>query len=161
MSALPFPSESFDVVTANMVVEHLEQPIGGFREAARVLRPGGLFLFHTPNVAGFPTSLAKRIPEGAKATLARWLDGRYATDVFPTFYRCNSVAEVERHCEAAGLQPRQLILLSSTAVFAVIPPFALMELLWIRFVQAESRRGLRSNLIAVLQKDGVNPLIAT
>src|SRR5437879_6263401 len=48
-SALPFANESFDLVTANMVVEHLDAPDTQFAEVHRVLCPGGRFLFHTPN----------------------------------------------------------------------------------------------------------------
>src|SRR5687767_505826 len=47
---LPFADGSFDLVTANMVLEHLETPIEMFREVARVLRPSGRFVFVTPNV---------------------------------------------------------------------------------------------------------------
>jgi len=38
---LPFESESFDLVTAAFVVVHLKDPAIFFKEAERVLRPGG------------------------------------------------------------------------------------------------------------------------
>jgi 2-polyprenyl-6-hydroxyphenyl methylase/3-demethylubiquinone-9 3-methyltransferase len=47
--ALDFPDESFDVVTAMDFLEHVDQPQEVMREAARVLVPNGLFLFHTFN----------------------------------------------------------------------------------------------------------------
>lgn len=46
---LPHKNNSFDVVTAMDILEHVEQPEDLIREAARVLRPGGLFFFHTFN----------------------------------------------------------------------------------------------------------------
>lgn len=149
---LPFSGESFDVVTANMVVEHLEHPAEGFAEVARVLKPGGLFLFHTPNARAFPTSLARLLPDGIKAPLARVLDGRRAADVFPTYYRCNSAADVRRCAGAAGLQLAELTQVSSTALFSVVPPLAFLELIWLRRIQARGREHLRSNIIAVLRK---------
>src|SRR4051812_41705293 len=44
---IPFPNRSFDVVAANMVLEHVADPARFFREVARVLRPGGHFVGHS------------------------------------------------------------------------------------------------------------------
>jgi 2-polyprenyl-6-hydroxyphenyl methylase / 3-demethylubiquinone-9 3-methyltransferase len=46
---LPFPPNSFDVVCAMDLLEHVDDPARVIAEAARVLRPGGLFFFHTFN----------------------------------------------------------------------------------------------------------------
>lgn len=44
------PSESFDVVTAWAVFEHLHDPAEAFRECARLLRPGGRLVLQVPNL---------------------------------------------------------------------------------------------------------------
>ena len=46
---LPFANASFDVVCAMDFLEHVESPEHAIAEAARVLRPSGLFFFHTFN----------------------------------------------------------------------------------------------------------------
>jgi 2-polyprenyl-6-hydroxyphenyl methylase/3-demethylubiquinone-9 3-methyltransferase len=46
---LPFEDASFDVVCAMDFLEHVESPEHAIAEAARVLRPSGLFFFHTFN----------------------------------------------------------------------------------------------------------------
>jgi 2-polyprenyl-6-hydroxyphenyl methylase/3-demethylubiquinone-9 3-methyltransferase len=46
---LPFENESFDAVCAMDILEHVEAPEKIIAEASRVLRPGGLFFFHTFN----------------------------------------------------------------------------------------------------------------
>lgn len=46
---LPFAEESFDVVCAMDMLEHVSDPQRVLAEAARVLHPGGLFFFHTFN----------------------------------------------------------------------------------------------------------------
>jgi len=54
--ALPFSDSSFDVVTSMDFLEHVEDPGRVVAEIARVLRPGGLFFFHTFHrnpIAGF------------------------------------------------------------------------------------------------------------
>jgi SAM-dependent methyltransferase len=42
---LPFPDDRFDAAVACLVFEHLVDHVGPLRELARVLRPGGRFLF--------------------------------------------------------------------------------------------------------------------
>lgn len=46
---LPYPDASFDVVCAMDFLEHVEAPERAIREAARVLRPNGMYFFHTFN----------------------------------------------------------------------------------------------------------------
>lgn len=47
--ALPFADNSFEVLTAMDFLEHVEHPEQVIKEFARVLKPGGLFIFHTFN----------------------------------------------------------------------------------------------------------------
>lgn len=46
---LPFADESFDVVVAGELLEHLADPQALVREASRVLRPGGTLVGSVPN----------------------------------------------------------------------------------------------------------------
>jgi 2-polyprenyl-6-hydroxyphenyl methylase/3-demethylubiquinone-9 3-methyltransferase len=47
--ALPFSDRYFDVVCAMDFLEHVEDPGKVIAEASRVLKPGGIFFFHTFN----------------------------------------------------------------------------------------------------------------
>ena len=151
-SALPFTADSFDLVTANMVVEHFDNPTQVFLEVHRVLRPGGLFIFHTPNVRGYATKLARALPEKLKMTLIRILEGRRSEDVFKTYYRANEETDVTRLAESTGFAPTEIQLIASSAECAIIPPLAVLELLWIRVLLTRPFRHLRTNMIVSLQK---------
>jgi SAM-dependent methyltransferase len=48
-SALPFASESFDLVTCQTLLIHVADPVRVLAEAKRVLRPGGRLLVSEPN----------------------------------------------------------------------------------------------------------------
>ncbi|MCL2270927.1 MAG: class I SAM-dependent methyltransferase [Treponema sp.] len=52
-----FPSESFDLVIASHLIEHLNNPVLFFREAWRVLRHGAFLMLITPNIGGFQARL--------------------------------------------------------------------------------------------------------
>jgi len=45
---LPYPDQSFDLVTALDVVEHLDDDLAGLREMHRVLKPGGHVMMFVP-----------------------------------------------------------------------------------------------------------------
>lgn len=46
---LPFGDKTFDVVTAMDFLEHVDRPDEVIKEFSRVLKPGGVFFFHTFN----------------------------------------------------------------------------------------------------------------
>jgi len=153
IARLPFKSESFDLVTANMVVEHLGDPVIQFAEVARVLVPGGRFLFHTPNAHGYIVSIARLFPDGFKKVLARVLENRVAEDVYPTHYRANERHSIEEISARSGFEIEKLDFVTSSPALGLAGPLVLPELLWIR--QLQRRSGLeeyRPVLICALRR---------
>lgn len=51
------PEQSFDVIHASHLIEHLTDPRGFIRELYRLLKPGGFVFLVTPNAAGFQAVL--------------------------------------------------------------------------------------------------------
>ncbi|MEO5842248.1 MAG: class I SAM-dependent methyltransferase [Acidimicrobiales bacterium] len=81
--SLPFDDASFDAAVCCVSVDYLVQPVEVFRDVARVVRPGGIFVCTFSNRC-FPTK-----------AIAGWL---YANDA----QRCAIVADYFRHAGGWG-----------------------------------------------------------
>lgn len=79
MGALPFPDKSFDRVVCQFGVMFFSDKQGAFREALRVLRPGGEFLF---NVWG----RREGTPYQVEADIIGRLLGREPSSLLPPAY---------------------------------------------------------------------------
>jgi SAM-dependent methyltransferase len=149
---LPFASGSFDLVTANMVLEHVAAPERLFDEVARVLKPGGRFVVHTPNANGYTTLLTKLIPEGLRAPIAGRLHGRASNDVYPTHYRANTAAVLQTLAAGAGFSRSAVEYVHSSPQLIRVPPLLVAEMLLIRALSTSPLQQYRACLIAAFER---------
>lgn len=152
ITRLPFPDNTFDLITSNMVFEHLDDPLKQLKEVTRVLKMNGKLIFHTPNSWGYTTICAKLLPNAIKDKIVYFIDGRIEEDVFQTYYKINSKYTIHKYADEAKLKVESIRLICSSAQLIIFPPLVFLELIWIRFLMTKLGRPLRTNIIATLEK---------
>jgi ubiquinone/menaquinone biosynthesis C-methylase UbiE len=145
---LPIAGGRFDLVTANMVVEHVKNPAELFGEVARVLKPGGSFLVHTPNARGYTTRLARTIPGGLRPAVAGLLQGRKEEDVYPTFYRANTTGELRALALSNGFRVADMTTVASSPQLYKVPVVGKLEASFLRRLASDRLQQLRPCIIA-------------
>jgi 2-polyprenyl-3-methyl-5-hydroxy-6-metoxy-1,4-benzoquinol methylase len=160
LERLPFADGSFDVVTCNMVAEHLPAPLGTFQELSRVLAPGGTLLVHTPNRQNylvFANIIAKKLlPRSAILKLVG--DSRATEDIFPTYYRANSARVLRKLGESVALSPERIRFLSHPQPYSrSFSPIALFELLLMRAIMTPPLQRFGATIVIAFRKQATAP----
>lgn len=100
---LPMQPASVDIVVADWVFEHLEDPAQFVGEMERIVKPGGWVCARTVNKWGYVGIGAQLLPNSVHGSVVRRLiPVAKLEDVFPTHYRLNSLGDVRRRFVAAN-----------------------------------------------------------
>jgi ubiquinone/menaquinone biosynthesis C-methylase UbiE len=106
---------SIDLAYSRSVMEHIEDVEAAFREISRVLRPGGRYVFLTPNFWDYASLIAYAVPNRFHAKIVRWSEGRAEEDTFPVHYRANTRQRID------SLAKRSNLILSKFAYLGQYP----------------------------------------
>ncbi|HBB86422.1 MAG TPA: hypothetical protein DC047_02270 [Blastocatellia bacterium] len=156
----PFPDSSFDACASDFVCEHVSDPRGHLREIWRVLKPGGVYLFRTPNKFHYVAMVSALTPHSFHLKVANRLRRYEGHDPYPTHYRFNSSRKIAESARQLGFTVEYLQLtewepsygMSSRVLFLL---FTMYE----RLVNSSSFfSNFRANLFVVLRKPAVGPL---
>ena len=155
---LPFEDGSFDAAYADFVMEHLERPEESLREIRRVVRPGGTFLFRTPNRNHYVALASRLVPDRWKESVAnrtRGFGGR-ENRTYPVYYRFNSRGDVDTIARRAGFGKDDIavdFVECEPSYLAFSLPTFLLGLAYERLVNASDSLGfLRANIFGVLTR---------
>jgi SAM-dependent methyltransferase len=145
------------LITLNNVAEHLEQPREVLAEFARVLAPGGRLIIHTPNISSYPMRIAdlgrRILPKPFVMKMIRYMDFREEEDVFPTYYRANTRADLAAEAAAAGLSADKMLLVPARPLFYFVAPLCAAELAASRLlIRLGAEQFAASVILAVFRK---------
>jgi SAM-dependent methyltransferase len=154
--AIPYPDGTFDLAFAWNVVEHLATPEDVFREVARVMKPGGVFVIKTPNIWHYVALASRMLPHSLHDLIISRIFRKTSADIFPTHYRCNSERRIRRLASATGFRVREVRFLEPRPEYLRFSPFSyLFGIAYERIVNStRAFRQFRAVLIAVLEKRG-------
>jgi SAM-dependent methyltransferase len=147
---IPYGDGFFDAVYSDYVFEHVEDTQFFLREIRRVLKPGGVLHFRTPNTFHYVGIAARALPHRIHtlvANRARRLAAD-AHDPYPTFYRLNTSRAIRKQFGEAGFQSIELTMVETEPFYLVFNTIAFLggvayERLVNRF---EALRWLRANI---------------
>ena len=99
---------SVNLSFSRSVMEHIDDVERAYAEIYRVLAPGGIYVFLTPNFWDYASLIASVVPNSLHGRIVRATEGRDADDVFPTYYKSNTTSSIRRLSAAAGLSVQNL-----------------------------------------------------
>ncbi|MGZ4144458.1 MAG: class I SAM-dependent methyltransferase [Actinomycetota bacterium] len=149
---LPFADASFDLVCSAWVMEHVEQPRAFAAEIARVLAPGGRFVFVTPNGLNPVTWIIRAIPNGLHPAIMRRVQRREVADTYPVRYRINTPRALEQIMGGVGLECESLTMNDDPTYVAVGPASFRAATIAERLFDLPALQRARIHLLGVYRK---------
>ena len=147
---LPFEDASFDLIMADFVLEHVENPETFAAEIMRLLKPGGHFCARTPHKLNYVAIAASLTRNARHASVLKTVQPeRDEVDVFPTHYRLNTRSAIRKHFPNA---------IDRTFLFPTNPSYFFGKRMV--YVMLKTLHGIMpdvfsGNLFVFLQKPGV------
>ncbi len=151
------PDSSFDLAVSNYVVEHVPNTREHLSEIHRVLKPGGHYVFRTPNLFHYVALVSRVTSHRLHTLVANRLRNHPADhhEPWPTVYAMNTPEAVRRYARLAGLHVKSIAMVEKEPSYGMYGrPLYLAFMAYERTVNASKRlASLRANMFVVLQKE--------
>jgi SAM-dependent methyltransferase len=152
----PIADDSYDSVVADFVLEHLEKPRNTIAEAFRVLRPGGLFFFRTPNLWHYVSMVSWLSPNSFHNLVANRLRQMPADahDPWPTYYRSNGRRIIRNLMRDGGFNEVELVMIEKEPSYGMYSRILfLLFMVYERVVNSSDVLSMfRANLLGAFEK---------
>jgi ubiquinone/menaquinone biosynthesis C-methylase UbiE len=155
LSALPFGAETFDLITCEYVLEHVQDPPSAFAEMRRVLRPEGSVLTLTPNLFSYKSLIARLTPHEFHHLIGRVRYGPgHEDDMYPTVFRCNTAGRFRSLARETGLEVESIRFVNNGPTWFQRFPllFEALHLYHVAIDRWEFARQLRCSLLVEMRK---------
>ena len=150
---IPLPDATVHVVLCYYVIEHLDNCQEVFNEFWRVLKDKGVVIFKTPNLLAPVVLLSKFTPSFFHRFFKSRFLGINESDVFPTYYRCNTLRALEQTAASAGFRRKVLSTADeSYRYFEFNRILYSLSLLYSRALSLSVARPLRNQIVGVYEK---------
>ena len=152
----PFPDETFDACVSNYVVEHVADPQAHLREIARVLKPGGVYVFRDPNFFHYVSIVSHLTPHWFHELVANRLRNLPAEshDPYPTQYKMNTRRTLVKYATEAGFDIDELRFIEKEPMYGLSSKVLFFAFMGYERVvnRSDVLSPLRANILAVLRK---------
>jgi SAM-dependent methyltransferase len=117
------PDDHFDVAYSFMVMEHVTNPDEFMRVVHRCLKPGGVYLFATPNGRHYFTRIASLLRKlHLDETVLRMTVGPASDEYhYPVHYRFNSERRIRQTAIKIGFDPPEFVYLEGEGPIDYFP----------------------------------------
>ncbi len=151
LSRIPLSDESIDLISSDFVLEHVQNPDLVFQEIARVLKPGGTFLFRTTNVYNPIMLLSKFLPLFTHKILREKILKK-EEGTHETFYRANQWKKLVDLGKKSGFTSIQLLRAGNPEYLAFSPLTSHFAILLEKGLNVPGFRWLKMYLIGIYKK---------
>lgn len=153
LTEIPLDDSSVDLISCAWVLEHIENPSSFAIEAARVLKPGGYFVFIAPNRNSLYALLTRLIPSNLHSLFTELLYKRQKGDTFKTFYRMNSEAQIDKLLLQQGISKVKFIYNDDEKYIGFSVFTKQFAKIWHRVIMKKVFEKYRVHIIGVYKKE--------
>jgi len=121
METAELPENHFDVAYSSMVMEHVADPPAFLAALSRCLKPGGVYLFATPNARSFVPWMTKLLHKLKIDELAlRLVRGAQEIEEYhyPVQFLFNSPRQIARYASEYGFEPPRCAFIEGAGAYS-------------------------------------------